>query len=130
MKVRRAISFRWHLKTLERKAVNDLGLVRPVEERAYLLEDTAHVVLSARLDIASLGVVLKNPLILLDILVLNVIVDTVEDTLVHSDNVLHMFYNIHKMQDSSGFPVILPNPNRITQMRLTQKVSFCFFLGG
>ena len=27
---------------------------------------------------------------------------------------LHTFYNIRKTLDSSGFPVILPNPNRIT----------------
>ena len=27
---------------------------------------------------------------------------------------LHIFYNICKTLDSSGFPVILPNPNRIT----------------
>ena len=30
-----------------------------------------------------------------------------------------MFYNIRKMQDSSGFPVILPNPNRITRNSLS-----------
>ena len=30
-----------------------------------------------------------------------------------------MFYNIRKMQDSSGFSVILPNPNRITLIALS-----------
>ena len=55
-------------------------------EGADFLEDSTHVVFSTRLDISSLGIVLKNLLILLDILVLDVIVDTVEDTLVHSDN--------------------------------------------
>lgn len=29
---------------------------------------------------------------------------------------LHIFYNICKTLDSSGFPVILPNPNRITKL--------------
>ena len=52
-----------------------------IDRNLHLLEDTTHVVLSARLDISSLGVVLKNLLILLDILVLDVIVDTVKDTL-------------------------------------------------
>ena len=30
---------------------------------------------------------------------------------------LHTFYNIRKTLDSSGFPVILPNPNRITRQK-------------
>ena len=32
---------------------------------------------------------------------------------------LHTFYNIRKTLDSSGFPVILPNPNRITLIALS-----------
>ena len=32
-------------------------------------------------------------------------------------NVLNVFYNIRKTPDFSGFPVILPNPNRITTMK-------------
>ena len=41
---------------------------------------------------------------------------------------LHTFYNIRKTLDSSGFPAILPNPNRITTDKApdeSQALLFC-----
>lgn len=32
-------------------------------------------------------------------------------------NALNIFYNTRKTSDFSGFPVILPNPNRITKQK-------------
>ena len=40
---------------------------------------------------------------------------------------LHTFYNIRKTLDSSGFPVILPNPNRITTKSKAQSTGLRFF---
>lgn len=40
---------------------------------------------------------------------------------------LHTFYNIRKTLDSSGFPVILPNPNRITTKAKALNASWALF---
>lgn len=40
---------------------------------------------------------------------------------------LNIFYNIRKTPDFSGFPVILPNPNRITKKSKAQPFRLRFF---
>ena len=42
-------------------------------------------------------------------------------------NALNIFYNTRKTPDFSGFPVILPNPNRITKKSKAQPEWLRFF---